>query len=560
MLGNILKGFAYSTYFSVALVGFIYLSIPTGKVKNYVQVQASRKLKTKVEIDSLKLHGISGVTLGGITIQLPIKPPTVPGEDETDGAPGAMPGGPADEPAPAGDRTAEPASEGADEVPAIVNPPGLVQIDALRVDLNTVGLMMGKKLQAALTAEFTGGGSIEGATLEAKDGGWTLAVDEIAGINLAPMRIFKKMMDLDVNARLSGKLLVDWGGGIANSTASINMTLSDTVVPYLPIKVPPNPFPVGEAFNVELGDVEMEAQLGKPSDLPGVGGRARPGQPTMLLLQKFSGRGEHVEVQLDSGQKHTLSFVGPKMADTLVDIKLVVHFTDAFFAWKGDGVRADGSVAKDESHAGMKTGLASALRRARIRLGTKYYYGFHCKGRLQQFKTGPSPCRAAAPSRRIAPKLTGAAQPLAGKRPGSTAGKRPTSPKLNRPKVPPPSRAGRTPTRPSRTRATARPAGKLVERSRPKNNRRKPARRPRTADRDRDDEDNPEMLAPRGGGGEITPTVNEPVDEEESEGIEDDEEDSEDEEGSEDDEDDDEEDSEDDDGPIDPDDEFEEYQ
>ena len=398
MLGAFIRWFLYSSWFVLALVGSLYLSIPKDEIRRFVQHHATAKLKTKVSIDKLQLHGISGVELSGVQIVLPVKKPTPPVTPTVPGAPGAerTPGAEAGDDS-SGASPASAADDAAAKAKAAVEFPGLLIAEKLRIDVNTLGLLVGQKLKARLEAEVSGG-TISDTTLTATEDGFSLHVGEIDNVNLGPIKPFRTLMkmDLDILTRLSGKLELQYGGSLAKSRGELELTLSDTVLPYLPLKDPRQPFPIGEAFEVQLGTLEFKALLDRSDKLPGV--RARAGSPTTLLIEKLSARGEHVELQLDSGQKHTLVFAGPTTGDAELDITFVLSFTDVFFAWKGTGHRPDGEEVADASHSGLEMGLQLGLKAARTVIGQKSYYGFHCVGRLKEMK-----CLPKAPSRRLTP-------------------------------------------------------------------------------------------------------------------------------------------------------------
>lgn len=454
MIGALLRWMGYSVYFTVALVAFLYLSIPTSKVKRFVAHKATKALKKKVTIGELEIRGISGVTLTNVVVELPLPEGQV---DEAASAAGA----------PAAEATPGAADDDEDEPTKLFNPPGLLMADKLALDVNTWDLLTGKPLKALLNADISGG-TLTDVAFEARGGKkWTLEVGDMTGIDLGPMRLLRTMakMEMDLMARLSGRMHVEWNGKLGESTADIELQLSDTLIPYLPIKHPKEPFPIGEAFQVAIGDVELNMKLDKAENLPSLGTRTRGISPktTTLFIEKLRARGEHVDIQLDSGQKHTIAFRGPKTSDGYIDVKLVVHFTDEFFAWKGDGVRSDGYEAKDVSHQALKPAMNSFLRTARVRIGGKYYYGFHCQGTLKNFK-----CPPRAPSRRLTttvptppaaqsavPKPTARPKPSTFERPRPTP--RPTTTRSTEPRRPAQPR-GRRATTTSRS-----PASRLVE-------------------------------------------------------------------------------------------------
>ncbi|HIA05065.1 MAG TPA: hypothetical protein EYN66_24745, partial [Myxococcales bacterium] len=139
MLPRLMRGFGYSAYFVVALVVCMYWSIPKDKVKSFVQRKATAALKTQVRVGGLEIRGISGITLTGVQITIPIPLKKI----------GPAVGGPATPDTPAKEAKLEPKEE---EAAGILNPPGLVNIERISVDLNTFGLLMGKPLKAYVSA------------------------------------------------------------------------------------------------------------------------------------------------------------------------------------------------------------------------------------------------------------------------------------------------------------------------------------------------------------------------------------------------------------------------
>ncbi len=446
MVGAFVRWFLYSTWFSVALVAFIYLSIPEKKLKRFVQHHAAVSLKSDVKIQELKVRGITGLTLSGVRVELPL--PSAADGNESGTATATV--RPADESKPDGEGRA-------------TQMPGYIMADNIMLDVNTLGILTGKPVRAAVNAEVSGG-SISNFALQAAPDGWIIDLGKLDEIDLGPMRVTRTFLrsDLDLNGRLSGEGKLHWKKTVADSNGRLKLQLTDTLLPYVGLKDPRSGFLIGEMFQVALGDLELSIQLDKAEELSGLRRRGRSNYTT-LLIDKFLGRGEHVEVQLDGGQQHTITFSGPTAGDAEVNIKFVVHFTDDFFDWKGDGVRADGGEAKGVSHSALRTALQMQLRRAQTKVGKKTYYGFHCRGKLKSFKCPPS-----APSRRIEPVAVApsAAEPKS----EATALKRPKAPKASKRKNRKASnvaKSKRTLSKKSRASRRTRPAGKLREPSRP---------------------------------------------------------------------------------------------
>ena len=498
MLGRIIKYFAYSAYFTVAVVMFAYWSIPTDKVSRFLSHQATAKMKLTVKIDGLTLLGINGATLNGVTIELPIEKNTPAGDEA---------GGPGEAPTPGADA--------ADDQPATSDEefPGMVMFKDLTVSANTIAILRGKDALVDFSGDFVTGGTVEGSF--AMPGMvWPPAEGKFTqiGMELAPTRLFEFLL----GKRIEGRMSLDsaWSGFPSALDAKIDLTITDGVIPYLPIPNPrPMPgqpaYPLGEAFQVAIGEMKLKAHWAPVSELPKLGPRARTAKQA-ILFETISAEGDHIELMLDNGQKHFIAINDAKFSMSQIDLKFVVHFTDAFFAWKGDGERPDGTIAKDESHGGLRMPLENALKQARVKLGTKYYYGFHCTGAIKTMK-----CLPRAPSRRIQPKL---GEPRSAKKPDddpstspSTAGKleRPAAP--SRPKRSVAKRDSRTGRRTSKS--AVRPTNRMVE---PDRSDLEAERRERLRKRMQRDEDDPPppML---GGGGEITKTVGEDEDEPEAE-------------------------------------------
>jgi type II secretion system protein N len=429
MMPRLLRGFGYSAYFVVVLVICMYWSIPKDKVKSFVQRKATAALKTRVKIRGIEIRGISGITLKGVQVVIPVPPRQL----------GPSVGGPATPDTP-DNEAADADDEGRPK--AIVNPPGLLNAEVIRVDVNTLGLLMGKPLKARLSADISGG-TLGSLTVNAQKDGWNIRLEEMKDINLAPTRLFARLFKTDIHTFLSGDMEIQWRGALKESSGRFAFELSDTKIPYIEIKDPRSGFSV-EAFDIDLGTVDIRAVLDKKGNITGLGGRQGKG-PTVLSLERLTARGDSLEIELDGGQKHTLTFNGPNLSSAMLDMKIVLYFTDTFFKWKGDGVRPDGTVAKATSNELLRQalqGAGSPLRKARIRIGKKYYFGFKCRGPLKTFKCLPN-----APSRRVAPRIGVTPKPQPNAR-------RPDAPKLKRPTVPS-TRTPRTKAKPAR--ATPKP-------------------------------------------------------------------------------------------------------
>ena len=568
-MATFFRATAYSIWFVCALFLFTYWSIPTDRVAKFAAHQATKKLKMKVTIGDLELHGLTGVTLKDVKVAIPIPVIPLPGAEGNPGhqaggpgdraVPGAVPAkkptrpglrpgprppkqplGLRDKPGPAAtvekgekEKAEQAVKEAAEDAAALryAKAPGMVMLSTVRADVNTWDVLRGQKLQAQVAAKFTTGGELSETTFTAQEKGWHLKLGAMTGINLGPSKLFRRFLGTHVDGRLSGSGEITWVGNINGSSGALDITVSDTVVPFMAIDKVSHI----AAYDVQAGELTLKLRLGKPDEIAGLKGARRINKAvTTLLIEELKANGEHVEVALEEiGRKNTLQFVGPKFGDTKIDVKFKVHFKDKFFAWKGDGHRPEGTIIRQESHAGMKGLLPMRLKAALANIDGKDWYGFHCLGRLKASEDGRLPeyrCRPTPPRR--APQATRpSAHGVGGARP--QAGARPQQPGTPRPGMTRPTPSGRPvpgvrptaagaeqdPSAPKRfvdnSRKT-RPAGKLIERNRPETDnrdwdRKRPANAARTP---------PDMLSPGervGGGGEPTPTYNEPEPEPEGE-------------------------------------------
>ena len=175
--------------------------------------------------------------------------------------------------------------------------------------------------------------------------------------------------------RIEGRLGLDasWSGFPDALDAKIELTIAEGLIPYLPIPQPatgagPTTLPIGRGVPGGQGDMTVKARWAPVSVLPKLGPRARTAKQA-IQFETISAEGEHIELMLDNGQKHFIAINAHQFSLSQIDVKFVVHFTDAFFDWKGDGERPDGTIAKDESHGGLRMPLENALKLARVKLG-----------------------------------------------------------------------------------------------------------------------------------------------------------------------------------------------
>lgn len=544
MLGRMLKLSGYSLYFLVALLGFIYLSIPTNRIKSYAEDQASQRLKKKVKIGKLSIRGLSGVTLENVSVELPIAPDPRLGDDG-----GPVAGAPGGEPTPG----SEDGAEAGGPIRMRVEK-GILAASKVELDVNTWDLIRGRKLKAVLNAELSGG-TLKNVSIDRTDSGWKVAAKKIEGINLTPIKLFRLLFRKNIDAMLSGSMEIDWHGSMRNSTMLLDMALGNLRVGHYAPK-DPDGSPLADIFDIDLGDVIFKAHLAHPKSL-GLG-NLPPTAPHVMLIEKLKASGEDLDLWLDAG-RHTITFRGKSYKDAYMDLRLVFYIKPALLDWKGTGYTDMGPKMKggpneitETSHALAKAAIcvrdpkrlketqfcADKLKRSRVRSNGRDLFGLHCKGTLRAIK-----CLNVRPSMRVVPKLGGEGA-IAKKtpRPTPASGVRPEPTRRPRPK--PTTAAGSPRKAPKRhlKRTTKRPAGKLVEPGRPGGARKAFRKRSGKASRSEDPPgEEPEILGGR------TPTIGEPDPEEE--GGEDGEhgEDGEDGEDEEDDEADDEEDREDDD-------------
>jgi len=531
---RLLKYTGYSLFFVIMLALFLLLTFPADQVRQYAERQLSKQIGGTVRIAKLDLSLTGDITLEGIQIELPMPEEK---QDSRRGPRGKTSGpGAAGEPAAPQDN-----DEGAGENETHrENPPMFLLADKLQIDWNPLGIALGKPVNMVINGEIQNG-TVSNLRITQVEDGWHIRVDQIQGVNLTPTRLLKRFVGTDIWATLSSGKDLDfiWRGSVANSEGTIALKLTDTLIPHIVFRDPKRPSLWAEAFDVGVGDLTLRMTLEKHSK----SSRRRTNAPVedenRLAIDELKARGHHLLLNMDGGQKHTIRFQRPETGMGLVDIKFVFSFTKEFFAWKGTGVRADGSTVANATHIGLKytlEGPQSPLARGRVgKKQTGYRYGYHCTGMLRDLN-----CLPEKPSRAILPQM-GTGAPISGKRPsaGRPSNDNNATKPFKRPTVRP------SPTRPTATdrlrNGRAKTTGdkgkrksRLVEPARPSNGvstgriSRKPI--PKGADPDLDDLDLVplEPSVPSPGDRVLGPTAeesdDEEVDEEEEDELDDEEE------------------------------------
>jgi len=506
---RLLKFCGYSIYFIVMLVVFVVLAFPSDRVRRYAERQLSAQTGGTVRIGDLQL-GLDGtVTLENVQITLAMPDPAnqMPGRA---GAPGS-----AETPKDDGER-----NESTSEQSRIQNPPVFIVMDRLDIEANFVGALLGKPLAITVNGEVQNG-TIKNLQVTQVPGGWHIKAEDISGINLAPTRLTKRFLGTDIWTTFSTGKEFDftWRGSLPQSEGTVDLMLGATEIPHVMFK-DPVAGPLGEAFDVAVGDVSVRVTLGKEEKTK----RRRntnADEQTVLKIEELKSRGEHLLLNLGGAAKNEIRFTGPSAKTGLLDIKFVFSFTKEFFEWKGTGVRETGEKVPNASHIGLKFVLESPggpLARSRVgRKETGFRYGYRCRGMLSDPK-----CTPERPSRAIVPKLNRGTTPTGSRPPVGTSTGRNKPKSFNRPKAnpsrpPTPRNSYKRSGRP--TPSTGRSKARMVEPARPTKKSattgrisRKPVPTPTEVEEADSDEPVPNPLEPS-----VPPTVSEEEDEEEAE-------------------------------------------
>lgn len=191
---------AYTLFFLLIMLVAIPWTFPTRQLRSYVTKQA-RQAGYPLEIEEIKLRGLGGVELSGVTVTLPGKP----GEPVDGGGLG----------------------------------PGLPEVD-LKVDrisakIALLPVIFGRTMDIRFDIE-AGGGTIEDGRVVKKGEVFDFEIGKIDGLSLAGMGIGKRALGPqtsllgDLDGKLGGKMQVHFGGSTDDMTGAVDLELADAIL------------------------------------------------------------------------------------------------------------------------------------------------------------------------------------------------------------------------------------------------------------------------------------------------------------------------------------------
>ena len=173
-----LRWLGYPAFFQLAFLAGIYLTFPYDELRDRIVAEAERATSMDVEVEKVRLRGISGLTLHGVLLADPAA-----AEAAAEAAPPAS----AEE---AGDEGAEPAAEALPE-------PKRIYVDRMSAKADLLALALGKRAFSFDADAF--GGSLEGKVVLGEEE--QVLTASVRGIDFAQTPL-KAFAGLDLAGRL----------------------------------------------------------------------------------------------------------------------------------------------------------------------------------------------------------------------------------------------------------------------------------------------------------------------------------------------------------------------
>lgn len=190
----------YALFFMVILVFALPWTFPVRQLRSFVTKQA-RQQGYPMEIEEIRLRGLGGIELNGLSVTLPGKP-----GEPTEGG-GIGPGLPEVE----------------------------LKIDKVSAKVAILPMLFGKTFDVRFDIE-AGGGSISDGRVVRKGEVFDFEIGAIDGLSLAGMGIGKRALGPqtsllgDVDGKLNGKMQMHYGGSTDDMTGQVELELADAVL------------------------------------------------------------------------------------------------------------------------------------------------------------------------------------------------------------------------------------------------------------------------------------------------------------------------------------------
>ncbi len=190
----------YALFFMVILVFALPWTFPVRQLRSFVTKQA-RQQGYPMDIEEIRLRGLGGIELNGLSVTLPGKP----GEPVEGG--GLAPGLPEVE----------------------------LKIDKVSAKVALFPLIFGRTFDVRFDLE-AGGGSISDGRVVQKGEVFDFEIGAIDGLSLAAMGIGKRALGPqtsllgEVDGKLNGKMQMHYGGSTDDMTGQVELELADAVL------------------------------------------------------------------------------------------------------------------------------------------------------------------------------------------------------------------------------------------------------------------------------------------------------------------------------------------
>ncbi len=307
----------YALFFCLVAAIAVPFTFPTRQLRSFVTRQA-RAQGYPVEIDDLKIRGLSGIELLGVHMTLPAKP----GEPGENGAVG--PGVPETE----------------------------LHIDRLSASVALWPALMGKAIDVHFEMD-AGTGKLEDGRLVKKGEDYDFEIGKLTDLGLGEIGIGNRLLagnkslNAGVDGDLNGTAKLHYGAGGEDMSGDVDLELADAILKSPELEGGLRMTDLG------LGTVTLKVKIGLKSNIAALAATRGSDKATVIHIEKMEAGGDGADVEILTDE--TAHILIPPGRGMLKQATLQLHFAINL----AEKEKKDVKKAKDGDKAGKKVDVAA---------------------------------------------------------------------------------------------------------------------------------------------------------------------------------------------------------